>query len=380
MQKRYLLTPGPTPLPPEVVRSQAQPIVHHRTEEFKQLFLGIHQDLKYVFQTRQEVLILASSGTGAMEASVVNLHSPGDEVLTINGGKFGARWGQMAQTYGLKVTTLEVEWGQAVDPALVAQALEENPNIKTVFATFSETSTGVLTDVETLAKITSRRPQVLLVVDAITASGVLPLPMDEWGVDVVVSGSQKAFMLPPGLGFIALSEKAWQRTESATLPRYYFDLVKERKSQSKGQTAYTPAISLIIGLKEVLELLKKEGLEQVFARHQRLARATRAAVTALGLELLAPDSPSPALTAVKAPPDMDAGKIVKRLSQKYGVTIAGGQDHLKGRIFRISHLGYVNNFDVIIAISALEMVLKELGYPLVLGSGVGAAQEVLLAG
>ena len=378
MQKRYLLTPGPTPLPPQVLQSQARPIIHHRTEEFKQIFEQVHRDLKYIFQTEQDVLILACSGTGAMEAALVNLHCAGDKVLTINGGKFGARWGQLARAYGLEPTVIEVEWGQAVDPEVIARALAQDPGIKTVFATFSETSTGVLTDIQALARITGAT-DTLLVVDSITACGVLPLPMDEWGVDVVVSGSQKAFMLPPGLGFIALSERAWRRAQSATLPRFYFDLLKERKSQGKGQTAYTPAISLIIGLKEVLELVKREGLEQVFARHRRLARATRAAIEALGLELLAPQSPSPALTAVKAPPGIDAGEIVKTMSRKYGVTIAGGQDHLKGRIFRISHLGYVNNFDVIIAISALEMTLQELGYTFELGCGLRAAQEVLLS-
>lgn len=377
MQKKYMLTPGPTPLPPEVVQSQAQPIIHHRTDEFTKIFLGVHEDLKYIFQTKQEVLILASSGTGAMEASVANLHSVGDEVLTINGGKFGARWGQIAAKYGLKVTTIDVEWGKAVDPNTIAEVLKQNPNIKTVFTTYSETSTGVLIDLQAIAKITSSLPDVALVVDGITASGVTSLPMDEWRVDVVVSGSQKAFMLPPGLAFIALSEKAWKRTETANLPRFYFDLAKERKSQVKGQTAYTPAISLIIALKHALDIMKNEGIEQIFARHQRLAKATRAAVEALGLDLLAPKAPSPSVTAVLAPEGMDASKIVKTM-KKYGVTVAGGQDHLKGKIFRLSHLGYTDTFDVVIAISALEMALKELGHPVTLGVGVAAAQEILL--
>ncbi len=377
MQKKYMLTPGPTPLPPEVIRSQAFPLIHHRTPEFTKIFEEVHEDLKYVFQTKQEVLVLASSGTGAMEASVTNLHSPGDEVLTVSGGKFGARWGLIAKAYGLKPTIIDIEWGSAVAPSQVAQALDANPNIKTVFCTFSETSTGVLTDVEALAKITSARPDVLLVVDSITASGVCPLPMDEWGVDVVISGSQKAFMLPPGLAIIALSEKAWKRSETSALPRFYFDLAKERKSQVKGQTAYTPAISLIIALKEALSMIRGEGLEKLFARHQRLAEATRAAVKALGLTLLAPDAPSTAVTAVLAPEGMNAGDIVKTM-KKYGVTVAGGQDHLKGKIFRLSHLGYYGTFDIIIAVSALEMALKELGHPLTMGSGVAAAQEVLL--
>ncbi|MBI5788394.1 MAG: alanine--glyoxylate aminotransferase family protein [Candidatus Schekmanbacteria bacterium] len=378
MQKRYLLTPGPTPLPPEVVRSQAQPIIHHRTEEFEQIFAVVRQDLKYVFQTNQDVLILASSGTGAMEAAVTNLHSAEDDVLVISGGKFGQRWGQIASCYGLKPTVIEVEWGQAVDPAKVAQALAQNPQIKTVFCTYSETSTGALIDVKALAAITSKT-DTLLVVDSITATGVVPLPMDEWGVDVVISGSQKAFMLPPGLGFITLSKRAWKRTETAKLPSFYFNLTKERKNQVTNQTAYTPAITLIIALKEALELIRKEGLDKVFTRHQRLANATIAGVKALGLELFAAACPSLAVTAVKAPANIDAGKIVKAM-KKYGVTIAGGQDHLKGKIFRVSHLGYVDTFDVIIGISALEMALKEAGYAFEMGSGVKAAQEVLLAG
>lgn len=379
MRKKYLLAPGPTPVPESALLAMARPIIHHRTSQFSAVFKEAAQLLKYVFQTEQDVLILASSGTGAMESSITNLFSPGDEVIAVNGGKFGERWGQISEAYGLKVHWIKVEWGEAVKVEDVKKLLDENPGIKGVLTQASETSTTVAHPIKELAELTRDR-ETLLIVDGITAVGVFDVPMDEWGVDVLVSGSQKAFMLPPGLAFIALSEKAWKFAETSKCPRYYFDLRKERKNLAKDTTAYTPAVSLITGLLEALKLVKEEGLDKVFERHDRLARATRAAVEAMGLKLLAPDAPSNAATGVYVPEGVDGAKLVKYLRDVMGVTLAGGQDHLKGKVLRIAHLGYVDTFDVIIAISAIEMALVKFGHKAELGAGVAAAQKILLEG
>ncbi|HBO85170.1 MAG: class V aminotransferase [Deltaproteobacteria bacterium GWC2_42_11] len=378
MKKRFLLAPGPTPVPAEINLAMAQPMIHHRTPQFSAIFAETKEDLKYLFQTKQDVLILAASGTGAMEGSITNLYSPGDEVLVVNGGKFGERWGKIAEAYGLKAHWLNVEWGKAVDPADVKKALDSNPNIKGVFVQASETSTTVAHPIKELAAITNGMDNCLLIVDGITSVGVFPTLMDEWGIDVLVSGSQKAFMLPPGLAFTALSEKAWKFQETAKCPRFYFDFKKERKNLKDNTTAYTPAVSLIIGLRDVLKMLKQEGLENVFARHNRLARAARAAVKAMGLKLLAPDAPSDATTGVYLPESVDGGKFVKYLRDDMGITMAGGQDHLKGKIIRIAHLGYVDTFDIIVAISSIEMALRKFGHKVEFGKGVAAAQEVLM--
>lgn len=375
MKKFRLLAPGPTPVPPEVLLAMAQPVLHHRTPEFEALFAQARRGLQWLFQTRREVLILAASGTGAMEGAVVNACSPGDRVLVIRGGKFGERWAEICQAYGLSVIPVEVPYGKAVDPQAVAAALRKEPGIAAVFATHSETSTGVLHDLEAIAAIVRQTP-ALLVADAITSLGVVDLPTDAWGVDVVVAGSQKAMMLPPGLAFACLSDLAWAAAERARLPRYYFNFLVERKIQAKHQTAWTPAISLIAGLKVALDLLQAEGLPAIFARHERLARATRAAVTALGLELFA-ERPSPAVTAVKVPEGVDGGAIVRVLRDTHGISIAGGQGSMEGKIFRIATLGYADAYDVLTGIAALEFTLAELGYPVRLGDGLRAAQNVL---
>lgn len=375
MKKFRLLAPGPTPVPPEVLLAMAQPVLHHRTPEFEALFAQARRGLQWLFQTRREVLILAASGTGAMEGAVVNACSPGDRVLVIRGGKFGERWAEICQAYGLSVIPVEVPYGKAVDPLDVAAALRKEPGIAAVFATHSETSTGVLHDLEAIAAIVRQTP-ALLVADAITSLGVVDLPTDAWGVDVVVAGSQKAMMLPPGLAFACLSDLAWAAAERARLPRYYFNFLVERKIQAKHQTAWTPAISLIAGLKVALDLLQAEGLPAIFARHERLARATRAAVTALGLELFA-ERPSPAVTAVKVPEGVDGGAIVRVLRDTHGISIAGGQGSMVGKIFRIATLGYADAYDVLTGIAALEFTLAELGYPVRLGDGLRAAQNVL---
>ncbi len=380
MKKGFLLAPGPTPVPERVLLAMAQPMIHHRTPQFSDIFAEAKEGLKYLFQTKEDVLILASSGTGAMEGSISNLLSPGDEVIVINGGKFGERWGKISDAYGLKVHWINVEWGKAVDPDEVRKVLDANPQVKAVMVQASETSTTVAHPVKELAALTKIRQDCLLIVDGITAVGVFPVPMDEWGIDVLLSGSQKAFMLPPGLAFAALSEKAWKFTETAKCRRFYFDFKKERKNLANNTTAYTPAVSLIIGLREVLAMVKEEGIERIYARNERLAGATKAAMEAIGLKLLAPGNPSNAATGVYVPEGVDGGKLVKYLRDTMGVTIAGGQDHLKGKIFRISHMGYVDTFDIVVAISAVEMALSKFGYSLEFGKGANAAQAILLEG
>lgn len=377
MHKRYLLTPGPTQVPPEVALRMAQPLIHHRTPEFSQLFREVQEGLGWLFQTAQPVLTLAASGSGAMEAAVANLCSPGDRVVVVNGGKFGERWLNICAATGLDAHEIKVEWGEAVSVAAVADALHHDT--RAVLMQASETSTTVLHPVREIAALT-RASDTLLVVDGITAVGATDVPMDAWGIDVLITGSQKALMLPPGLAFIALSEKAWRATQAARLPRFYFDLLKERKAQAKHATAYTPAISLIAGLHEVLTLLRREGLEGIFARHASLRTATRAAADALGLRLLAADHPSPAATGVWLPDAVDGVRLLTYMRDRMGVDIAGGQDHLTGRVVRIAHIGYAGPFDVITAVSCLEMALHRFGVSVPLGSGVRAAEAALLPG
>ncbi len=378
MNKKYLLAPGPTQVPPEVLLRMAHPMIHHRSPDFTPIMEEVSAGLKWLFQTGNDVLIMAASGTGAMEGSVSNFLSPGDKVITVNGGKFGERWGKICKAYGVNAIEIKVEWGESVDTAIISDHLKKDPSIKAVYVQASETSTGVAHDVRTIGEIVKNYPDTMLVVDAITALGVFDIKPDEWGIDILITGSQKALMLPPGLAFASVSEKAWKMNGTAKCPRFYFDFKKERDNIKKNTTAYTPAVSLIIGLQQVIRTLREEGLENIFARHRLLATATREGMKGFGLELLPKTSPSDAVTAVKAPEGFDGQQIYKRLRERHGITAAGGQDHLKGRIFRISHMGYCDKFDVITAIAATEMVLKEMGYPGELGSGLKRAEEVFL--
>jgi len=377
--KSYLLAPGPTPVPPEVLAAMSEPIIHHRTPQFGAVMADVQTALQRLFGTTQEVLILAASGTGAMESAVSNLLSPGDEAIVVNAGKFGERWGKICAAYCITAHEVKVEWGRAVTPDAVAAALDAHPAAKAVYLQASETSTCVLHPVAAIAEITRARG-VLSVVDGITAVGVVDLPMDRLGIDVLIIGSQKALMLPPGLAVLALSDRAWAATETSTCPRFYFNLAKERQGVRDRSTAWTPAISLIRGLKVALDLMLTEGLDGVYARHDRLARATRAGAKALGLRLVAPDDPSPAATGVFVPDGVDGGALVKYLRDRMHVTFAGGQDQLKGKIVRLSHLGYAGSFDVITGLAALEMALAHFGADVRLGAGVGAAEEVLREG
>ncbi|MCB4205539.1 alanine--glyoxylate aminotransferase family protein [Deferribacterales bacterium Es71-Z0220] len=378
MLKKYLLAPGPTMVPERVLLDMAMPVIHHRTSEFSKIFSEAREKLKKVFGTKEDVLILASSGTAAMEAAVVNTLSVGDKVLVVNAGKFGLRWKEIATTFGLDVVSIDLEWGRSVTPYQIEEKLIEHPDIKAVLMQASETSTTVYHPVEEIAKIVSLRENMLLIVDGITSVGVVETKMDEWGVDIIVSGSQKAFMLPPGLSFIAMSKKAWKMAESSNIPKYYLNLKKELKSQQKDTTAWTPAVNLIIGLNTALGMMLDEGLENVYKRHAICAEATREAMKALGFELLAKNIPSNAATGIILPEDFDGGKFVKYMREDIGVTFAGGQDHLKGKIIRISHLGYHDIFDTIVAVSALELGFKKFGLDIEFGRGVGACQEVIL--
>lgn len=378
MLKRRLFTPGPVPVPDRVRLAMAKPIVYHRAADFIPLFKTCRAGLQRMFQTENPVVIFASSGTGAMEAAVSNLLSPGDHALVVRGGKFGERWAEICEAYGVRTTCIEVEWGCAVDPAQIEAALEAHSDIVAVYLQASETSTAVRHPVKEIAEIVRQSDDRLLVVDAITAIGVYDLPMDDWGIDVLVSGSQKAFMMPPGLAFMGVSERARRFSERATCPRFYFDLSAELKAQATDQTAWTPAVNLLFGLAEALGIILDEvGLEQTWARTEEIAHATREAMGAIGLELLAPDAPSPACTAVRVPAGVDGPALRAFLRDQLGYTLADGQGALKGKIFRLAHLGYYDRFDTIACIAAIEMALAAVGYAHEVGEGVRVATQRL---
>ena len=375
MKKYQLMAPGPTPVPPNVLLAMAQPMIHHRTPEYDALFAEVRAGLKRLFQTTQDVLPFASSGTGAMEGAVANTLSAGDTVLLLRAGKFAERWEEICRAFGVTVVPLSAPFGDTVPAAAFAEALRRHPEARAVLMQHSESSTGVLHDVRGIAAAT-RDSQAILIVDAVSSLGIADLQMDAWGVDVVVSGSQKGLMLPPGLSLCAVSQKAWGHVRTSRLPKYYFDFTAEAKSVAKGEAHFTPAVSIMVGLREVLRMLEAEGLANTFRRHDRLARATRAGVEALGLEIFAKATPSPALTPVVAPAGIDSEKILATYSTSHNITIAGGQGEMKGRVFRLGHMGYVAEFDVISALAALEQVLQELGHAVDFGASVSAAQKI----
>lgn len=379
-KKLRLLIPGPTPVPPQVSEAMARPMVGHRSKGFAELTARLTGKLQQIIQTRNPVFILTSSGTGGLEAAVANTINPGDKVLALVAGKFGERFRDMAQVYGAEVIELAFTWGQPVDVAAVKEQLEAHPDIKVVLATLNETSTAVVHDIEAIGALT-RNHQAILCVDAVSGLGGIEIKTDDWGVDIVVTASQKALMVPPGLALISVSDKAWNVIENCKSPRYYFSLLAARKSYAKWNTAYTPGVALFFGLEAAADLILEEGLENVFARHRLLAQATREGVKALGLELLMPEAnASPVVTAVLAPEGVAVDDLRKLLLDKYGVLFAGGQGELKGRIFRIAHMGYADRLDVISALAALELALNELGYKVEPGKGVAAAQKVFLGG
>jgi len=378
MMKRYLLAPGPTPVPPEALLAMAMPIIHHRAPDFLPVLESAKKGLQWLYQTKNDVLILCSTGTGGMDGTVNNFFSPGDKALVINAGNFGERWTKICKAYNLSVEEIKIDWGYTVKPEEIEKALKKDPSIKGVFVQASETSTGVYHDIQAIASVVKNFDNTILVVDAISALVAHDLKMDDWGIDVLIGGSQKGLMLPPGLAFVGASDKAWKFAETSKSQKFYFNFTAERKKLKDNQTNFTSPVSLIIGLNECLRLLQAEGLENAFNRHAKLAHATREAVKALGLEMFTKESPSNSVTAISAPKDIDGQEIYKNLRVKYGITAAGGQGQAKGKIFRIAHLGYAGTFDTIIAIAGVEMVLKGMGYPLKLGTGVAVAQELLM--
>ena len=379
MLKRYLLAPGPTPVPSDVLLAMAAPIIHHRSPDFVPVIDSAKKGLQWLYQTKNDVLIICSTGTGGMVGTVNNFFNRDDKVLVINGGKFGERWTNICRAYGLNVEEIVVEWGYAVKPEVVEEKLKKDKDIKGVFVQASETSTGVYHDIKALASVVKKYSDTLFIVDAISALVAHDLRTDEWGIDVMIGGSQKGVMLPPGIAFVSVSDKAWARAETSKLPKFYFNFRKERANLAKNQTNFTSPVTLIIGLNESLRMLRAEGLENVFGRHATLANATRKAVQAIGLEIYPRESPSNSVTAIMSPPGIDGQAIYKNLREKYGITAAGGQDKAKGKIFRIAHLGYSDRFDIITAIAGIEMVLKGMGHPVKLGAGVAVAQELLMA-
>jgi len=378
MIKQYLLSPGPTAVPEQVLLRMAAPMIHHRTPQFSEIFAETRAMLQQIHQTQSDALMLSCSGTGAMEAAVMNLCAPGETMIFVNGGKFGERWGKIAEKHGVHAVEILVPWGDAVAIEDVQAALSAHPEAKALFVQASETSTTTEHPIQAIAALTQEL-NCVTVVDAITALGVIDMPMDAWGLDVVISGSQKALMLPPGLATMAISEKAWAMIESTKgCNTFYFDLLTERENQKKGKdtTAWTPAASLIIGLNEVLKMMLAEGLDNLYARHALLARATRAGFAALNMKLVS-NVPATSATGAFIPESVDGGAFVKYLRDVMGVTFAGGQDDLTNRIIRVAHLGYYDVFDVCITMSAVEIALNRLGYPVQMGVGVAAAQTVL---
>lgn len=374
IRKTRLLTPGPTPLYPPALHAMMAADIHHRTQDFVKLYKSAVADLKEVLSTTHDVVPLVASGTGAMEAAVSNLFRRGDRVIVLSAGKFGERWVQIVTAFGLQPVVLKADYGKAVPASEVLAALAE-PGIRGVFLQASETSTGVVHDVETIGKAVAKT-EAILVVDAITGIGTMPLDIHGWGLDVVIGGSQKAFMIPPGLAFLAISPKAWKHAETCDLPHFYFDLKKEAQNAAEGQSSWTPSTALLLSLAAALQYIKSFGISNLIRNAQLLARATRDAVTELGLRLFAPESPGAAVTAVCAPDGLDSGVIVREFRERFGAIIANGQGSMKGKIFRIAHLGYFDFADLFAVIAELELILAARGFPVRFGSGVAAAQRV----
>jgi aspartate aminotransferase-like enzyme len=378
IRKQRLLTPGPTPLYPPALHAMMASDIHHRTEDFRKAYRSCLADLKEVMGTSGDVLMFCASGTGAMDATVSNLFSKGDKVIVCVAGKFGERWAEIAKAYGLDANVITVPYGQAVQPDQVAAALAAEPATKAVFLQASETSTGAAHDVRAIAGHV-RKTNAIVVVDAITGLGTMPLDIDGWGLDVVIGGSQKAFMIPPGLAFLSISAKAWKLAETATLPHFYFNFKKEKKSGDAGESSWTPSTALILALAEALKYVRQIGMSKLVENAEMLAKATRAAAGALGLELFSAASPGSSVTAIKPPAGLDSGVIVKEFKTRFGAVIANGQGSMKGQIFRIAHLGYFDFADLFAVIAGLEIILNANGHKVKFGSGVAAVQEVYQA-
>ncbi|MBV9084855.1 MAG: alanine--glyoxylate aminotransferase family protein [Acidobacteriaceae bacterium] len=374
IKKQRLLTPGPTPLLPSALHAMMGSDIHHRTEDFRNLYKNVLADLKQVLGTSNDVLVLVASGSGGLEAATQNFFSPGDEVLVCSAGKFGERWVEIMKAWGMKATVLSAPYGDAVQPEAVERALGQNKNVKGVFVQASETSTGTQHDVRAMGDAV-KKTQAVFVVDAITGIGTMPLDIDRWGLDVVIGGSQKAFMIPPGLAFVSISPKAWALAESSKAPRFYFDLKKEKKNALSGESAWTPNTALLLALAEALKYIQSIGMDKLVENAQLLARATRDAVQELGLKLFS-SSPASSVTAVRPPAGMDSGVIVKEFRTRFNAIITNGQGSMKGQIFRLAHLGYFDFHDLFAVIAELELILAANGHAVRFGSGVSAAQNV----
>lgn len=377
MAKKYIMTPGPTPISEDVLIEHGKPLMHHRSPEFGRIFSETTSKLKKLLKTKNDVFILTSSGTGAMETAITNSFRKGDKVLIASIGNFGERFKKISSVFGLEVISLDYEWGKTADPEEIKKALEKDNDIKGVMVQFSETSTGALNDIRTMGNIIKDYP-IIFIVDAISGLAASEFDTDGWNIDIVIGGSQKGLSAPTGIAFVSISEKAWKSIETSDLPRFYFDLKAARASLQKNQTPWTPGISIIVAMNKALDLLFEEGIENVFERHRILAMATQEAAKALGLELLVaePGDRGFSVTSIMIPGSIDSKELTKIMRLKYGVTIAGGQGKMAGKIIRIGHLGYVNMFDVITAVSALEMALKDLNHNFEAGSGIAAAQKV----
>ena len=375
MSKKYLMTPGPTPVPEDIRLEMAKPIIHHRTKEYQAIFKDVTEGLRKVFKTSNDVYTFTSSGTGAMEASVVNVLSPGDKIIVVRGGKFGERFGDIAKAYGVEVIPIDIEWGNAPSPDVIKDTLKKNPAVKGVYTTLCETSTATVFDIKAIGEVV-KATGALFVVDTISGLGADNFENDAWGVDIAICGSQKGLMIPPGLAFCSVSEKAWKVAENSKLPKFYFNFKKYKKAWLDTDTPFTSAITLVIGLKKALESINQKGIDNVIADHQSQARAFREACKSIGLKIFS-RSPSSAVTAVNTPDGMDADSLIKLLKTEFGVTFAGGQEALKGKIFRCAHMGGIDREHTIESIKALEQALAKLGYKFKSGSGVEAASKIL---
>jgi aspartate aminotransferase-like enzyme len=375
MNKKYLMTPGPTPVPEDIRSEMAKPMIHHRTKEYQAIFKDVTEGLQKIFKTQGDVFTFTSSGTGAMEASIVNVLSQGDKIIVVRGGKFGERFGDIAKAYGVEVIALDVEWGTAPRPEAIADLLKKNPDVKAVYATLCETSTATMYDIKAIGEIV-RKTGALLVVDTISGLGADEFKFDEWGVDIAVGGSQKGLMIPPGLAFCAVSQKAWKAVETSKLPKFYFNFKKYKKAYIDTDTPFTSAITLVIGLKKAIEKITAEGVDNVIARHRKSGVAIRAAAKALGLQVFS-KSPSDGVTGIVIPDAVGADNVIKIMKTEYGVTLAGGQDTLKGKIVRAAHMGGIDQEHVIEALKAFEAALAKLGHKFTSGAGVEAAKKVL---
>ncbi len=375
MAKKYLMTPGPTPVPEDIRNEMAKPIIHHRTKEYQAIFKDATEGLRKIFKTSGDLFTFTSSGTGAMEASIVNVLSSGDKIIVVRGGKFGERFGDIAKAYGVEVIAIDVPWGEAPTPEAIKEALKNNPGVKAVYTTLCETSTATVFDIKAIGEIVRKTP-ALYIVDVISALGADRFENDAWGVDIAICGSQKGLMIPPGLAFCTVSEKAWKAAEASKLPKFYFNFKKYKKAYADTDTPFTSAITLVIGLKKALETMNERGIDNVIAEHEKMAKAFREACKAMGLTLYS-RSPSFAVTGVNAPAGINADDIISMLKKDFGVTFAGGQETLKGKIFRVAHMGGIDREHTIESIKALEQVLAKLGHKFNAGSGTAAAEKIL---